>query len=86
MATAGYVKPVDNTVTDTGRLGVVTQEMLNAAQMRVMVLTKTSTQEYGVVFNRLAPTPRNKKGALDKKHWTRELLDVWTVHFEGEKS
>lgn len=86
LATAGYVKPVDNTATDTERLGVVTQEMLNAAQMRVMVLTKTSTQEYGVVFNRLAPTSRNKKGALDKKHWTRELLDVWAVHFEGVKS
>lgn len=84
LATAGYVKPVDDTFADTNREGVVTQEMLDAAKMRTMVLTKTNTQEYGRVFKRLPPTPKNKKGALDKKHWDRELLDVWTVRFEGE--
>lgn len=86
LSTAGYVKPVDDIATDTKRHGVVTQEMLDAAKMRVMVLTKTSTQEYGIVFKRLPPTKQNKKGALDKKHSTRELLDVWTIHFEGEKN
>lgn len=85
LATAGYVQPVDDTFADTDRTGVITQEMLDDAKMRVMVLTKTQTQEYGVVYNRLPPTEKNKKGALDKKHWTRELLDVWTIHFEGEE-
>lgn len=85
LATAGYVQPVDNTFADKDRLGVITQEMLNDAKMRVMVLSKTTTQEYGIVYKRLPPTPSNKKGALDKKNWTRELLDVWTIHFEGEE-
>lgn len=83
LATAGYVKPYDNVNDDTGGDGIVTLEMLDKANMRVMVLTKTNTQEYGKVYKRLAPTEKNKKGALDKKHFEDKLLDVWTVHFEG---
>lgn len=83
LATAGYVKPYDDVNDDKRGDGIITLEMLDKARMRVMVLTKTNTQEYGKVYKRLAPTKKNKKGALDKKHFEDKLLDVWTVHFEG---
>ncbi len=83
LATAGYVEPYDDVDDDKNGDGIVTLEALDKAHMRVMVLTKTNTQEFGDVYLRRAPTKKNKKGVLDKKHSKRKLLDVWTVHFEG---
>ncbi|WP_461218649.1 restriction endonuclease PLD domain-containing protein [Lapidilactobacillus salsurivasis] len=85
LETAGYVSGVSNVFDDTQKMGVITKEMLDRAKMRVLVMTKTRMQEYGRVYLRRPPSSSNAKGTLDKTKWTMKLLDVWTVHFEGDK-
>lgn len=86
LVATGLLKAQDSADSDEERLGVVTQEMLRKAHMENMVLTKTTAREMGRVFNRLKPTLKNKKGAIDKKHSNEQLLEVWTIHFESSES
>ncbi|MGQ2375930.1 restriction endonuclease PLD domain-containing protein [Companilactobacillus zhachilii] len=85
LVTAGLIKPFDDVSDDVNGEGIVTEDILDKAHMRVMVLTKTNIQEFGEVYKRKAPTSHNKKGMLDKNKVESELLDVWTVHFEDLK-
>lgn len=76
LATAGYVKPVDNVNDDTNRQGVITAEMLEDAKMSNLVLTKTNLQTTGRLIERNwndshQPVVPNEFG----------LLDVWTAEF-----
>ncbi|KGH67052.1 hypothetical protein X291_01555 [Oenococcus oeni IOEB_C23] len=81
LTTAGLVKPFDNVNEDIKHEGVVTKEILQKAHMSVMVLTKTTVQEFGSVY------PRNKKtGRLEKSNPENELLDVWTLSFKDSES
>lgn len=75
----GLLTPVDNVNNDINNLGVVTKEMLQQANMETIVLTKTSLQQLGRVYE------RNDRGRLNKKKWHHEILDVWTIGFESNK-
>lgn len=70
--------PVDDVNKDPDHLGVVTSEMLQQANMEVLVLTKTNRQELGRVYS------RKDNGRLDKSQWNYEPLDVWTIRFDKE--
>lgn len=71
----GLLKAFDNAGQDPDRLGMVTEEMLEKSNMKVLELHKTNEKRLGRVY------ARNDKNRLDKKHWTEEPLDVWTIHF-----
>lgn len=81
LATAGYVKPVDNVQDDKAHNGVITDEMLSDAGMNFLILAKTGIQETGVVFK--TRVGNNNNVILDKKHSYYQQLDVWSVSFEG---
>ncbi|VTT37397.1 NgoFVII restriction endonuclease [Enterococcus casseliflavus] len=74
----GLLVPVDDVNKDPDHLGVVTSEMLQQANMEVLVLTKTNRQELGRVYS------RKDNGRLDKSQWNYEPLDVWTIRFDKE--
>lgn len=86
LVASGLLVAQDSPEDDPNRDGVVTQEMLEKAHMCNMILTKTTAKEMGRVFKRLPPTPKNKKGPIDKNNSFEQLLDVWTVHFENSES
>lgn len=75
----GLLTPIDDVNEDRDHLGVVTKEMLKQANMETIVLTKTSLQQLGRVYE------RNDRGRLDKKKWHYEILDVWTIGFENSR-
>lgn len=75
LVASGLLKPFDNKDGDPDRLGMVTEEMLKQSHMTTLELHKTNEKRLGKVFK------RNEKNRLDKKQWTEEPLDVWTIHF-----
>lgn len=75
LVASGLLKSFDSKDDDPERLGMVTQEMLEQSHMTTLELHKTNEKRLGKVFK------RNEKNRLDKKHWTEEPLDVWTIHF-----
>lgn len=75
LVASGLLTPFDNKDDDPNRLGMVTEEMLKQSHMTALELHKTNEKRLGKVFK------RNEKNRLDKKHWTEEPLDVWTIHF-----
>ncbi|MDT2757988.1 NgoFVII family restriction endonuclease [Enterococcus asini] len=80
LVSAGLLVPFDNITDDKNRDGVVTLEMLARAQMKTMILTKTTRRELGRVYK------RNSKGRLDKKNWVEEPLDVWILNFTNDET
>ena len=77
MVAAGLLKAFDDADQDPERLGVVTEEMLEKSNMKVLELHKTNEKRLGKVY------ARNERNRLDKKHSTEEPLDVWTIHFSN---
>lgn len=77
LVAAGLLKAFDDADQDPDRLGVVTEEMLERSNMKVLELHKTNEKRLGKVY------ARNEKNRLDKKHSTEEPLDVWTIHFSN---
>ncbi|MDC2842287.1 restriction endonuclease PLD domain-containing protein [Limosilactobacillus mucosae] len=77
LVAAGLLKAFDDADQDPDRLGVVTEEMLERSNMKVLELHKTNEKRLGKVY------ARNERNRLDKKHSTEEPLDVWTIHFSN---
>ena len=75
LVASGLLQAFDNKDQDPDRLGVVTEEMLVQSHMQNLELRKTNEKRLGKVY------ARNEKGRLNKKEWTEEPLDVWTLHF-----
>lgn len=79
LETAGYIEAFDNVDDDTEGKGIVTTEILKKAHMQTMVLTKTTTKEFGNVYD------TDANGNVNKKKTTKKLLNVWLVHFKNNE-